>query len=158
MKSLISLLTFYFFCLFFFLWPHLRHIEVPGPGVESELQLRSTMPQPWQHGIQAASATYATACSNAGSLATEYKARDRTCILLDTNWVLNLLSHNGNAVLFFFVVSDHLFFLTDIQVLPHVLEIENLPGGAMLSILLKFNIGVPAVVQWDQWCLGSTGS
>ena len=24
---------------FFFLWPHLQHMEVPGPGVESELQL-----------------------------------------------------------------------------------------------------------------------
>ena len=25
------------------------------------------------------------------------KARDQTCILMDTNWVLNLLSHNGNS-------------------------------------------------------------
>ena len=26
---------------FFFLWPHLQHMEVPELGVESELQLRS---------------------------------------------------------------------------------------------------------------------
>ena len=39
-----------FLCFFvFFLWLHCgRHMEVPGPGLESELQL-GPMPQPWQH-------------------------------------------------------------------------------------------------------------
>ena len=31
---------------FFLLQPHLRHMEVPGPGIELELQLWP-MPQPW---------------------------------------------------------------------------------------------------------------
>ena len=40
-----------FVYLFFFLWPHLQHMEVPGLGVESELQLQPTpqllaMPDP----------------------------------------------------------------------------------------------------------------
>lgn len=33
------ILTVISFLLFFFLQPHLRHMEVAGPGVKSELQL-----------------------------------------------------------------------------------------------------------------------
>ena len=52
---------------FFFLWPHLRHMEVPRLGVELELQLLAyaTAQQP---PIQAASATYVAACCNTGFL------------------------------------------------------------------------------------------
>ena len=50
------------FLLFSFLQLHLRHRGVPRPGVQLELQ------QPQPHRIQAASATYAAACGNAGSL------------------------------------------------------------------------------------------
>ena len=57
----------YSFFFFFFLWSHAWHMEIPGPGCQSEQQLRP-MPQPWQHWIRAASATYATAWSNARSL------------------------------------------------------------------------------------------
>ena len=46
------------FCFFFFLGPHLRHMEVPWLGVESELQPTS---QPQQHQIHATSMTYAAA-------------------------------------------------------------------------------------------------
>ena len=49
-------------CLLFFLGLHLQHMEVPRLGVKSELQL------PQQHQIRAASVTYTTAHSNAGSL------------------------------------------------------------------------------------------
>ena len=42
---------------FFFLWPHLQHMEVPGPGVKSELHLppmtklvASPDPQPTERG------------------------------------------------------------------------------------------------------------
>ena len=55
------------FFFLFFLRLHLHHMEVPGPGIKSELQLQST-PQPWHHWIQAEPATYATAYGNAGSL------------------------------------------------------------------------------------------
>ena len=51
----------------FFLGLHPQHMEVPGLGVESELQLRPA-PQLQQQGIQAAFGTYNEACSNAGSL------------------------------------------------------------------------------------------
>ena len=42
-------------------------MEVPGPGVESELQLKPTS-KPQQHQIRPASAINATAYSNASSL------------------------------------------------------------------------------------------
>ena len=55
------------FIIFFFLGPHLQHMEVPGQGIESELQLQAyatgtAMPDP------SASATYTAACGSAGSL------------------------------------------------------------------------------------------
>ena len=47
--------------------PHLRHMEVPGLGVESSYSYLST-PQPWQRRIRASSANYTTVHHNAGSL------------------------------------------------------------------------------------------
>ena len=48
---------FSFFVVVFFLWPHLQHMEVPGPGFESELQLRPK-PRPWSQWMEAPSTTY----------------------------------------------------------------------------------------------------
>ena len=86
--------TFPFF--FFFLQLHLRHMEVPRLGVNTELQLRPT-PQPQQLWIQAACATYTAAYGNTRSLTQgarpgiEPAASRRLC------WALNPLSHNGNS-------------------------------------------------------------
>ena len=55
------------FFLFFFLGPHLQHMEIPRLGTESELQLPPT-PQPQQRQIQDASAAYATASGHTSSL------------------------------------------------------------------------------------------
>ena len=44
-------------------------------------------PTPQQRQIWAVSATYASACSNTRSLTPLSKARDQTCILMDTSWV-----------------------------------------------------------------------
>ena len=48
--------TIIFFLFFFFLGPHLWRMEVPGLGVDSELQL-GPMPQPQECHIWATSAT-----------------------------------------------------------------------------------------------------
>ena len=58
------MLLFLFF--FFFLGPHLRHMEVPRLGVKWELQLLAYTTR--QHQIQAASVTYPAACGNTRSL------------------------------------------------------------------------------------------
>ena len=52
---------------YYFLQLHLWHIKVPRLGVKLEMQMRP-MPEPQQHGIQAASVTYIAACGNARSL------------------------------------------------------------------------------------------
>ena len=69
-KSILDLkILFIFFLSFFiiFLWPHLRHMEVPGIGVQSELQLlgyttSTAMPDPSRV------CDYTTAHGNARSL------------------------------------------------------------------------------------------
>ena len=78
------------FSFFFFLGPHLRHMEVPRLGVKLELQLSAytvaiatwdPSQGSWQHWI----------------LNPTSEARDRTHILMDTSQVRNPLSHNGNS-------------------------------------------------------------
>ena len=56
------------FCLtlFFLFHLHLQHMELSRLEIESELHVLT--PQPQQHWIQAASATYTTAHANAESL------------------------------------------------------------------------------------------
>ena len=87
--------------IFFFLGPHLRHMEVPGLGSQSELQ-----------DTTASAYTTATArldpsciCDLPHSLWQLWifnplsEARDQTCILTDTSQVLNPLNHNRNSPL-----------------------------------------------------------
>ena len=66
-------MSFLIFFFFFFLGLHLRHVEVPRPGAESELQSYScwSVPQQQQCGISTTSVTYTIAHSNAGSLTQE---------------------------------------------------------------------------------------
>ena len=89
---------FSFSFFFFFKGPHLWRMEAPRPGVKSELQLPA----------------YTTALSYVGSLIPLSEARGQTCILVDTNWVGNLLSHSKNSLdSFLFEAQEvpHLFFI-----------------------------------------------
>ena len=63
-------LSFFFFFSFFFQGPYLRHMEVPGLGVQLELQLPSyaMATETWDLSPICASVTYASACGKAGSL------------------------------------------------------------------------------------------
>ena len=76
---------------FFFLWPHLWHMEVPGLRVKSELQLEP-MPQPRQHRIQANMQPH---CSLLQCQSLTHWARPEIepTSLRRLFWVLNLLSH-----------------------------------------------------------------
>ena len=90
---LVFFFFFFFFLVFFFFFFFLvflglpqRHMEVPRLGVKSEHQSYSCwpIPQPQQCGIQAKSATYTIAHSNAGSL-TNWA---RPGIKPATSWIL----------------------------------------------------------------------
>ena len=79
---------------FFFLGPHLWHMEVPRLGTESELQLPATAtatPDPRRIcNLHCSSQQHRI-------LNPLREARDQTCILMDMSQVLNPLSHNGNS-------------------------------------------------------------
>ena len=93
----LSAVISFLFCLFFFcfLWPHLRHMEVFGLGVESKLQLpayATATPDP---------SPICNLCHSSQQhqiLNPVSEARDRTLILMDTSRVLNPLSHKGNSL------------------------------------------------------------
>ena len=90
----------FLFLLLFFLGPHLWHMKVSRLGVKLEMQLlayatATAMPYPscicnlhhssWQ-------------CLILNPL---NESGDQTHILMDTSWVLNSLSHNGNSQIIF---------------------------------------------------------
>ena len=82
--------------LFFFFWLQVQHMEVPRLGVESELQLPA-------YTTATATLDLSHACNphhgsrQCGIPDPLSKAWDRTRILTDPSWVLNLLSHSRNS-------------------------------------------------------------
>ena len=83
--------------LLFFLGLHLRHIDVPRLGVESELKLR-TRSQPQAKTSELHLGTMSQLSGRQLWILNPLsEAREQTHILVDTCWVLNLLSHNGNS-------------------------------------------------------------
>ena len=93
--SFLSSLGFLFFA--FFLVLHLQHMEVPRLAVEIELQLPAY--------TTATATPYPSHICNLHHSSQQRQIinslRDRTCILMDTSWVRNLLSHNGNFIIRF---------------------------------------------------------
>ena len=81
---------------FFFLWPHLWHMETPGPRVELELQLPAYTTD-MVTLIQALSLIYATACGNARSITHGTRPGVGPISSQGQCWVLSLLSHNRKA-------------------------------------------------------------
>ena len=91
------MMSYLFIYLFiFFLVLHLWHMEVPNLGVYLELQLLA---------YATATATWDPShiCDLERSLQEQLilnplnQSRDRTCILMASSHVLNLLSHSGNS-------------------------------------------------------------
>ena len=89
-------ILFYFILSFCVLGPHPQHIEVPRPGVQSELQLptyttaTATRDMKWLSQLHHSSQQ----CRILNPLS---KARDRTLVHMDASWVHQLLSHSGNS-------------------------------------------------------------
>ena len=78
-----------------FLGLHLQHVGAPGVGVKLELQLlaytRATATVDPSHICDVHYSSQQQWILNPLS-----EARGRTCNLMDTSWVCNLLSHDGN--------------------------------------------------------------
>ena len=87
---------FIYLFIYLFLWLHLRHMEVPRLGVETELQLLvytiATATPDLSHLCDLCSSLWQRRILNPRS-----KTRDWICIFMDSSWVLNPLSHNGNS-------------------------------------------------------------
>ena len=87
-----------FLFLFSFLGQHLQHMEVPGLGVESKLQLPA-------YTTAEATRDPSRICSLHRSLWQHQtlnplsKAKDRIHILTETSWVLNWLNYHNNCTL-----------------------------------------------------------
>ena len=93
-------------------------MEVPWLVVKSELQLPTCT-------TATAMPNLSHICSNTGFFNPLSEARDQTLKLMDTSWVLNLLSHNGNSLLSFYCVGQIL--------LNTELNTEHVSSTAMLG-------------------------
>ena len=80
---------FFFFFFFFYLGLQLWPMKVPRLGVKSEQQAYTTAMQDWSHICHLQQHWILKSLS---------KARHQICILMDTSWVLSLLSHNGKSL------------------------------------------------------------
>ena len=96
--GLLSLFSWIFIENFFFsfLWPYLRHMEVPRPGVKLELQLRPML-QPQQHQMWTTSETYAAAWASPGSLTHWARPGIKPTSSQRQHWALNPLSHSESS-------------------------------------------------------------
>ena len=83
--------------LVFFLGSHPKYLDVSRLGVKLELKLLAyttgTAVPDWNRVFSSQQIWILNPLS---------EARDRTRILTDTTWLLNLLSHDGNAVCYHF--------------------------------------------------------
>ena len=122
------------FCLFsFFLGLHLWHMEVPGIGVKSELQLPAYVTVTATPDLSSIYDLHHSLwqCQILNLLS---QARDRTLILIDTSWV-NLLSHNRSSRRT--IISNDLIWTAVNPPLSHT-QISTIYFILALSILLDW--------------------
>ena len=138
------------FVLFFFLWPHLWHMEVPGPKVQLELQQLRPTPKPQQCQIQAASVTYTTAHGYMRPLTCWARPGIQSIFSQTLCQLLNPLSHHGNCYNAVFLIWV-LIWTADFCC----------PGGLCPllppSAYLTFSSLLPCPAHAVQLCLGKAG-
>lgn len=100
--------------IFFDLGSHLKHMEVPcwGRIAAVAVSLHHSHTNTW---IQAASATYVTAYSNAGSLRHWARPGIKATSSGTLCWVFNLLSHKGNSWLIFKIITLDVVFKWEVM-------------------------------------------
>ena len=121
--------------LFFFLWPHLWHMEVPGPEVELELP-------PWPQPVTG-TLNLSWICDLHHSLqqheilSTLSKARDWTCVLTDNIWSLTDGATTGTPTLAFLLCLQ--------KEEPAPILVFHLPGKPFLQVIVCVFLLLP---QW----------
>ena len=139
----------FFVCLF--LGPHLQHMEPPRIRVKSELQLpayATAIATPdWSHISHLHRSLWQCWILNPLK-----EARGWTCILMDTTWFLNPLSHNRNSrtTSSFSPVDGHLGCF-------HVLAIVN-SEYMNIGVHISFWIVVLSGYMPGSWIAGLYGS
>ena len=133
----VFLFSFSSFLAFVLLGPHLRHMEVPRLGVQSEL-----LPPAY------ARATATPDPSHVCDLHCNFrqcwilnplsKARDRTQILIDTSQVLNPLSRNGSSISLVFMRDPSSTSLSSLSFSPSPSCRTGFPLVFLLFIYLFF--------------------
>ena len=97
-------LFFSFFPFFFPKGPHQWHMQVPRLGVELEQQ---PLAYTTAVAMQDPSCICNLHCRSQQCLILNplSEAKDQTCMLMDTSWGFNPLSHNGNSCFCLFIFS-----------------------------------------------------
>ena len=98
-------MVFVFIFVLFFSVLHLQHMEVPRLGGQSELQMPVCATATWDLSHICNLHHSSQQCWILNPLS---KARDGTCVLMDTSWVCNPLSHKGNSWKLIFKISDEI--------------------------------------------------
>ena len=101
----VGFLPLFYFLAFVFLGPHLKHMEVPRPGVKSELQLPAytiaTATQEPSHICHLHHSSWQCQILNPLS-----KARDRTCNLMEASQIHFRWAMSGTPGLVFFCFQE----------------------------------------------------
>ena len=120
----VNLLSYLFIIciLFYFLGLHLWHVEVPRLGVQSELQLLAYEATAAQDPSSICGLHYSS--RQRRILNPLSKARDQTCILMDTSWIHFRCATTGTPI--------PLLILSSIMFYP---KRPDTPGPRCLSIL-----------------------
>ena len=98
----ITAMSMFIYTFFFFLGPPLQHMEAARLGVALELQL---LVHTTATAMQDPSHICGLHCSlhQCQILNPLREVRNRTCIIMDTSWVLNSLSHSRNSNVCIFI-------------------------------------------------------
>ena len=88
--------SFFFFFFFWLIGPLLWHMEVPGLGIELELQLQAYITATAMWDPSRIRDIHHSSWQNR-ILSPLSQARDWTCILMDTSWDRNPPSHSGSS-------------------------------------------------------------
>ena len=106
-KCWLGSLKIRYFFLSFFKEPHLQHMEIPGLGVQSELQLQSYARTTVMLDLKHICDLYHS-LQQSQILHPLSKARDWTHILTDTSWVLTHWATTGTLKIQFFLIVLHI--------------------------------------------------